>query len=397
VDRRGAGLESGPSCFSRFSQVPDDPLQISVPMARTPTKTLLAVAAAICLALAAAAPAAASFGQIGNTWGEPGFGPAQFFKPGMFGVDPVDGSVYTGDITADENSIRIQKLSPTGEFEASVTIPRKIVIEGTSVVLGMRGIAVDHDKGVFYLVESCKFDVSVGKCTKSFTSQLYRAQRIIAFKIVPEGTSLVAAGSFELPVGENAVYLPQTIAVDPSNGDLVLFGEDAARAHPVVQRIGPTGVPGARFIDTGNVLRQSDAVELSGKFARARSIAVGKDGITYAVTGGFEITEGQNPGEEEQRALTRAWRLPPNLSKIEEVPGFTTTLEAEGWELPLESPATSPFIGGPQLSVSPDGNTLYWKEKVKAGSENTAGSYLVRGYSLKDDKTSFLYGGGKEG
>src|SRR5215475_5486666 len=87
----------------------------------------LSAVMALCLAALAIAPAAGadSFGEVGSPWGSFGTGNAQFQRPGEFGVDPVDGSVYVGDEVSAEN-FRIQKLSPTGTFEAQALIPSRV-------------------------------------------------------------------------------------------------------------------------------------------------------------------------------------------------------------------------------------------------------------------------------
>src|SRR5690242_13455556 len=63
----------------------------------------IAAIGVLCLAMAAMfAPAAGAetFGQIGSPFGSAGTGNGQFLSPGAFGVDPVDGSVYGGDVTS---------------------------------------------------------------------------------------------------------------------------------------------------------------------------------------------------------------------------------------------------------------------------------------------------------
>jgi ABC-type phosphate transport system substrate-binding protein len=334
---------------------------------------------ALCLAAVAfLAPAAGAetFGQV-NTFGGPGTGNAQFFNPGALGVDSEDGSVYGGDVTPTGSSYRVQKLTAGGEFKASALIPRFDDVEETKIV-AMHGIAVDHEKGRFYLVDGCRVGTGLSVCKK--TGTLFNARRILAFKTAPEGEKLVSSGNFNLPEGAEELYTPQSIAVDPSNGDIVLLAEDSAK-HAVIQRISSTGTLGARFVDTANVLKPATGRE-------ATSIAVGPTGITYTLTGA--------PGSAGAK-FTRAWELPANLSSAKEVSGFAASAEAEGWLTGLQSQKSPALFGGPQVAISPDGSTLYWKENLTSSSESEAGSVLVRGYSLKAGGSSVLYGGGSKG
>ncbi len=342
---------------------------------------VVAILATLVAAMVGATPAGAAFGQIGSGWGEFGTGKAQFNNPGMFGVDPVDGSVFAGDITADGNHYRIQKLSEGGAFKASVEVPRWLNDKPEEEkILGMHGIAVDHEKGLIYVVEGCRVASGLGTC-RVFGGVGFNARRILVYKTAPEGEKLVPAETpaFTLPIGAEELYEPQSIAVDPSNHDVVLLAENSA-AHLVVQRISSAGVLGARYTDTANVLKPA------GPGNRAASaIAVGPDGTTYTMAGGGE------PGSKN----TRAWQLPPSLASLEAVPGFAAAAEAEAWPKGLLAIKANQLIGGPQLAISDDGETLYWKEKVTASSTTEAGNILVRAFSLKDDETEVLFGGGE--
>jgi hypothetical protein len=344
---------------------------------RATTSAFIAFAC-LAAALIGATPAGAAFGQIGSGWGEFGSGKAQFNNPGLFGVDPTDGSVFAGDVTADGNHYRIQKLSEGGAFKASVEIPRWFNDNpAEEKILGMHGIAVDHEKGLIYVVEGCRVAAGLGTC-RVFGGVGFNARRILVYKTAPEGEKLVPAETpaFTLPIGAEELYEPQAIAVDPSNHDVVLLAEDSA-AHLVVQRISSSGVLGARYTDTANALKPGNKP--------ASAIAVGPDGTTYTMTGGGE------PGSKN----TRAWQLPQSLTSLEAVPGFAAAAEAEAWPKGLQAAKANQLIGGPQLAVSPDGKTLYWKEKVTASSTTEPGTILVRGYSLEANETEILFGGGE--
>ncbi len=337
----------------------------------------IAVVGAILLAAGTfvASADATTFGQIGEGWGSPGGGAGQFSNPAMFGVDPSDGSVYAGDVTSDGKYYRIQKFSGSGEFEASVEIPR---IQEEKIVT-LHGVAVDPILHRFYVIEGCHLAKPAGSC-KSFGST-YGARRVLVFSTEPQGTELVPAegvATLPLPSGEETLFTPQGIAVDPSNHNVVILAENTS-GHTTIQRISSTGAPGARFVDTGNVLRPPGE--------EATSIAVGPTGTIYTLTGGPNA-----PGAEH----TRAWELSSDLSTLTKVPGFAEAAEDEGWATGLLSPKSSPLLGGPQIAISPDGSTLYWKESLRQSTPTEAGEVLARGYSLTESATKALYGGGRE-
>jgi hypothetical protein len=330
---------------------------------------LASAATLLALSAFAAPPStpAASFGQI-EAWGKAGSGQGQFNDPAecaLFGVDPVDGSVFAGDVSEDRQSCRIQKLSPSGGFKGAVALPR-FGAPPLKPPLGYRGIAVDHGRGRLYLLESSTKGANL------------TALQVLVFSTEPNGAGqLVPASpaSLPLPNGVEALRNPTAVVVDPSNGNLVILAEDAEK-HAVVQRIGPAGTVGPRFVDLGNVLRPT---------ARsAKAAVVGADGTTYALTG--------NPAQVGS-VSTRAWELPPDLSGIGEVPGFAAAAEAEGWESGLLKDAASAAVGGPQIAISADGDTLYWKENRESSNQERPGEVLVRGYSLSGRATRVLYGG----
>jgi hypothetical protein len=336
-----------------------------------------AVGATFAIAVFASSAGAAASGQIGEAWGKAGSAAGQFDDPGMLGVDPSDGSVYSGE-EKDELHYRIQKFTSGGEFKASVEIPRFIEEEGQEDKLTtVHGIAVDPSLHRLYVLEGCRLEMPATGCEPF--SPTFGARRILVFSTEPGGSTLEPAtpATLPLPGGEEAIYNPQTIAVDPSNHDLVILGDDI-KEHLLIQRISSAGVAGARYVDTGDELRPP------GK--EAESLAVGPTGTTYTMTGGPSRAGAQN---------TRAWQLPPNLATVEPVPGFAEAAKSEGWTTGLLTPKTSTFVGGPQLAVSPDGSTLYWKESIEQPDEpNDPGNVQVRGYSLTENATKVLYGNG---
>jgi hypothetical protein len=332
---------------------------------------------------------AATFGELGEAWGKAGTGAAQFFKPGTFGVDPQTGDVYAGDMNSSGTVYRIQKFTKTGELKAAVEFSRKEEVTGR--LIRLVGIAVDPVRERFYVLEACRVGEGATNC--SLATGDFVAYRLKAFKTTPNGSKLELASTFTMPLGEKEIYNPTSIAVDPSNGDVAILGEDKGTVvelpegktekvrHAVVQRISSTGVAGGRFVDAVDQLRPAGI--LAGS---ATSIAVGPDGTAYTLTGGQSpVASGANS--------TRAWELPESMAELKAVPGFVAAAEAEEWLLPLESANGTGVYAGPGVAVAPDGSILYWKEAFD-GTETVPGGALVRAYSLVEDKTRALYGGG---
>ena len=343
--------------------------------------TLTALVATIAMIAVSAQPAAAKGGgQIGESFGSPGTGNAQFFDPAMFGVDSQTGTVYTGDLTgtgSETANYRIQQLSSSGEFKASAEINR---FPTTEKFLGLQGIAVDHELGRIYMVATCRVALGGGTTCKASGGK-FAALRILVYSTTPEGTKLVpdkTLPTISLPTGSEEIYSPNAIAVDPSNHDILILGEDN-EGHKVVQRFSSAGVAGARFVDSSGKLKPSAGATAS----YASSLAVSNSGETYTITGQL------SPGA----TNTRAWRLPPSLASLEEVPGFASQAELENWPLGHESKVAQAF-GGPQLAISTDGSTLYWKEYRTNSEEKTPGELVIRGFSLSKDETTALWGGG---
>jgi hypothetical protein len=335
---------------------------------------LIAIAAA--LGGLSSAAAAKGGGQL-ESWGTKGTAEGQFFNPGMMGVDPSSGAVYTGDLGSNKQTYRIQQFSPTGEFKASVTTPRLV----SEALIALHGIAVDPGLERFYVIEGCK--VSTGLLTCKKTGSIFGARQILVYSTKAEGNKLIpdkTTPTIPLPSGENELYFPQSIAVDPSTHDLVILAEDSLH-RPVIQRFSSAGVAGARFVDAEKKLRPSGA-ESPVATKDATSVAVSPAGVSYAMTGNQLVDGG-----------ARAWQLPPTLTKVEPVPGFAAAAEDENWAAPLVGkPETA--IGGNQLALSTDGTVLYWKEMATESEPAEAGNMLVRGFSLASDETASLWGEG---
>ncbi len=338
---------------------------------------LVAAIAALLLSAGMAQMAAAKGGgQIGEGWGTPGTGNGQLYNPALFGADTSTGKVYVGDyngeIGKETTEYRIQQLTESGEFKAATTIKRFPVAKKA---IGLQGIAVDAELGRFYVVESCRVALGAGnfKCKES--GGVFGARNIIAYSTTPEGTSLVKTATFPLPEGENELYGPTAIAVDPSNHDILILGEQGEE-HLVVQRVSSSGTVGKRFVDSADKLKP-----ISG--GEASSLAVAPSGTAYTVVGNSTGAK-----------FTRAFQIPSGMSTVEAVPGFAAAAEKENWPIGHES-FVEPNFGGPQLAISTGGSTLYWKEaRVKSGGPTEPGDLLIRGYSLTKNESVAIWGGG---
>jgi List-Bact-rpt repeat protein/PKD domain-containing protein len=362
-------------------------------MSRATVRNLPAVILVFGLMLAAVGTSAhaATSGELGEAWGKAGTGTGQFFKPGTFGVDPQTGDVYAGDMNSSGSVYRIQKFTKTGELKAAVEFSRKEEVTGK--LIRLVGIAVDPVRERFYVLEACRVGEGSSNCSLAVGN--FVAYRLKAFKTTPNAGKLELASTFTLPLGEKELYNPTSIAVDPASGDVVILGEDEGTVvpvpeeeektevvhHTVLERVSSAGVVGTRFIDESNLLRQAGL--LAGS---AMSLAVGPDGTIYTLTGG------KSPGTPGAKS-TRAWELPAAMIELKAVPGFAEAAEIEEWPLPEENGNGTGFYAGPGIAISPDGSTLYWKEKF-GGTETVPEGALVRAYSLTEDRTRALYGGG---
>ena len=346
-----------------------------------------AVAATALMAVALfATPATASpYGQL-ESWGSYGTGDGELTSPLMAGLDSSDGSVYVGDLSeigeasGDRDHYRIQKLSPSGEFEGSTLIPRYENIPSNTRILTLFGIAVDPELERLYVLQGGRQNGTFGELV---------AKRILVFSTNPVAGELVppAGGPESLPLptdNTNGLFKPRGIEVDPSNGDLVIMAEKRfSPKYTVFQRFSSSGEAGAKFTDEENTLRPG--------FEEAKVFTVGPEGTIYSMTGRpSEVGIGH----------TRAFEIPSSMESVSAIPGFAAAAESEEWPYGFQSGgASTPQSGlasGPEIAVSPDGETLYWKEQIakSLSEENEPGNVLVRGFSLGDLATTVVYGDG---
>jgi hypothetical protein len=184
---------------------------------------------------AAAASAAEPYGELTH-FGSAGTGKGQFQIPSeqgethAFGADPTDNTLYVGDEpTAGE--YRVQKLSATGQFLASVSFK-------PAHPIALEGIAVDPVKErVYVLAVALRGNGAVDPGTRA-------AGTLYAFKTKQSGEvleSAVSGTSTEAKAGVlanpatmetesetqgHALLEPTRITVDPSRGGV---GQRAGR------------------------------------------------------------------------------------------------------------------------------------------------------------------------
>ena len=300
----------------------------------------------------------------------------QLYDPLQLGVDSTDGSVYVTDAAPDLSSLRVQKFSPTGQFlGATAPIPL-----GTT---GLVGIAVDHDAGRFYLLQT-----EAGIDTEHEAK--YVAKSVLVFSTTPNASKVLvpAAPTAQLPAPApntaDTLFEPHELVLDPSNGDLVVVAEDRLE-RVVLQRIGSDGVAGGRYAETGSTL----------SLAKPFGVALDGKGVTYVVA-----SSGAG-----QQAI-RAYTLPADFASpltLTAVPGFVAAGVSEQWPTGAETGLlTEPFfvpVGlGPQVAVSSaaDGSAevLYYKTDGLFVDLEHPGDFYIRGFSLPDEATATVWGGG---
>ncbi|MGH2939783.1 MAG: IPT/TIG domain-containing protein [Solirubrobacterales bacterium] len=339
--------------------------------------------AAVLVAILVPRHADAGVAGLQNAFGEFGTEPGQLSNPKALGVDNVDGSVFVGGNTLDSSTYRVQKFSSAGTFEGEVALPRTAETTGAEGRRSFIGIAVDHQRGVFYLLQD-----EAGAGVRSAEPETRVATKILAFKTTPETVGseklLVPAATPSLPVpsteGAQALIKPEQLVLDPSDGDLVVAAQNPS-GHTILQRIGANGTAGALYTESGTNLVPTPAGEEGARFG----IAVGKTGTTYLI--------GAN--------ATAAFELSPSFTTLSAIPGFTAARGAEEWageDANFSAPTETGVGYGPQAAVSYSASgepTLYWKvnEGNRSGIAEIIGS--IHGFSLAQQRTAASYGGSK--
>jgi hypothetical protein len=316
-------------------------------MSRTPSlrrRLLVAFAGAMLLLGAISAAARAeSYGELGHFGGEAGTGNGQFeITTGThaFGVDPTDNSVYVGDEPT-TGEYRIQKLSDTGKFLASVSFK-------PAGPVGLEGIAVDPSlERVYVLTVAYRGSEAPIDSSKRAAGVLY------AFKTKQSGEELesavsgagkeakegVFASSTTLETESNerghALLEPTGIAVDPTTHDVIIMGyEDQGekgseeQLRVAFQRVSENGALGSRYVDTTNCFGGEGSTECEGAIKQPNSPAVSQTGRVY-VESFDQIWEIPSDFTSSQPPKLFV-QLNPLLENIVEFPGEPAAAEGGG-------------------------------------------------------------------
>ncbi len=344
---------------------------------------LTLAAAALAVAIVAT-PAAALAGQQ-EVWAAKGWGtePGEFFNPKQFGVDPEDGSVYIVDGAPGNGSSRIEKFSSTGSFEGTATISRTAEEPGATGKKGFIGIAVNPTAHRFYMVQD----------------EAGLAGERVATKVLAFSTELSSPGNlgqpvatFPLPAADspNVILSPQELAIDPSNGELVISGKNPD-GNVIFQRISSTGSEEGRFTDTA---AKFEGLSEKGDYG----YTVAPDGVTYI------LVQAPPSGGSSDRGPVEGFTLPAGFgsaSTLSPIPGFQSAGETEEWRnigfaLAVDgAPSGSGHGTGPQIAVvkASDGEeTLFWKASENQSTASRE-EVWIHGFSLQQEATTVAYGG----
>jgi hypothetical protein len=182
-----------------------------------------------------------------------------------FGVDPADNSIFVGDKKGEESEeeFRIQKYSQAGAYEAQVVLkPGKTLPTGIEGVEDLDGIAVDSNKGRFYVLVTY-----LRKRSDGIDPGKEVAGAVYAFSTTPVGGELVPATGANTTTGllgtletlnsnsetqGKALIEPGGIAVDPATHDVVILGhvdEGGGVTHVALVHMSETGTLGTTYVD----------------------------------------------------------------------------------------------------------------------------------------------------
>lgn len=307
-------------------------------------RVLLAMAGLIAMFGAESATARAEYGEVsGSPIVETGKVSENGQRPHAFGVDPSDGSFYVADeVTQGESSLyRIQKFSASGEPLAEIQIKPK----EASVELGNRaleGIAVDPSSKRAYLLvdrqrepeeEEPVFDSSMAAAASlyAFSTEVKNGEH----KLEPATGTKNAEGLLGELHSESkeprvALLEPHGIAVDPTDGDVVIVGQEdidetsgvEPELRAAVERIRPTGAVGPRYMDLENCL--DGGSPLSGELACE---AEGQPSSPIVVPGAGGASEGTIYAERSREI----WQIPSSTTEFK--PAVKSKSEAKTFEI----------------------------------------------------------------
>jgi hypothetical protein len=348
-------------------------------MSQTPSlrRRLLPVLAGAMLLLGAtsAAARAESYGELGHFGGVAGTGNGEFqAQPEThdyaLGVDPTDNSVYVGDEPT-EGEYRIQKLSATGEYIASVSFkpPNPASLEG---------IAVDPSLGRIYVLA-----VAYRNQSASIDPGTSAAGTLYAFKTKSSGEKLESAVSgatkeaqegvlasskvleTESEIQGHALLEPSGIAVDPSTHDVIVTGSEdlglkggVPQLRVALERVSETGALGSRYVDTTNCFGGQGSAECEeGGAKEPNSPVVSQTGRVYV------------------ESFDQIWEIPSNFTS-KQPPKLFIQFNPLVEELVRFPGSPAPAAGG-GLSLVPEGageGTLYAYARIAQEQDGVLGA-----------------------
>ncbi|HEY7932419.1 MAG TPA: PKD domain-containing protein, partial [Solirubrobacteraceae bacterium] len=307
------------------------------------------------------AAGAESYGELGH-FGSAGIGHGQFKLPRethayAFGVDPTDNTVYVGDEpTAGE--YRIQKLSATGQFVASVLFK-------PSNPASIEGIAVDPEKERVYVLA-----VAYRGSLASVDPEKRAAGTLYAFKTKASGEALESAVNgvsneakegvlanpttleTESEAQGHALLEPSGIAVDPTTHDVIVMGQEdqgekggVPQLRVALERVAENGTLGHRYVDTTDCFGGQGSAECEEGGTNNKepsSPAVSQAGRVYVET------------------FDEIWEIPPDFTSAQS-PKVFVQFNPLMEEL-VEFPGSPPAAAGGGLSLAPEGasgGTIY--------------------------------------
>jgi hypothetical protein len=355
-------------------------------------RTLLAALAGVLLMSGAAATLAQAdpYGELQHFSGS-GTALGQLNEPEpALGVDPEDNSVFVVDSPAHGNGLRLQKFienTTTHKYEAVASIAFKPAGQNPEEGDEVEGIAVDTKLNRVYLLASQHRPEKA----KEPDPEVLAAGILYAFKTTNVANKLeFAAETSEGVVANNevlqtkstvpgaAILEPSGIAVDPTNGDVIIAGTEDRGKKPfeqeyttVLQRVTSKGVLGARYVDSREELNpETNKVEEKSFFEEcdcANSPVVTSAGHVYVVNNENQILE-----------------IPADFNGATAPKPVAGCGEECGNELVTAFPGEVPESGG-QMSIGPEGRIYVFAKITDASSGFKYGGAVVFNEQLVEE------------
>jgi hypothetical protein len=249
-----------------------------VPNPRSIRRALLVSACLIAVLGTSVATAQAEYGEVGSPVVLTGKVSESPLEPHVLGVDPTDKSFYVGDEVegaSETHFYRIQKFSASGEALAEARIKAKVDSNSLSN-LALEGIAIDpSEKRLYVLVDRERepeegepvFDPAptpAAATLYAFSTEVKNTEHKLEL-VGKKGEGALADLSPESEVPGVPLLEPHGIAVDPTNHDIVILGQEDEQTtkgpgheepelRAAVQRVHSNGSLGPRYVDVANCL-----------------------------------------------------------------------------------------------------------------------------------------------